>query len=298
MHCVELAELASILSLRAPAFIAAHSVPSSDCLTHYWVQSRRRLDLWNQGLGQYTALESSGRPLAMQLWWHAHGPLLEEIIVSDTLTRVFAAFGAALDGSISQREVEPVTHSVFLSQLEARNRVLQLMLFGRGGSVTQSMHLNRLRRVTERWTDRLLAPIVAIQGRAACYAIDANRLAASIQECEEDSGDETRIMGDWLSQAALTSALSSRTSELAASPEANRDVAESIVACFRPDWFDSLGLPRSARSIRNTSSHTDRQLDPSTESLASVLFPRSKHLSIMPSENRSGFSPHSARWLL
>ena len=107
MHCIALAELASLLAHQAPAIFQLRPNIAADSLTRYWIQSRQRLDQWHRGLAGYTLLEHAGRPLAMQTWWADHAPLLEEIIVSETLTRVFAAIGFGIDQARNQREVEP-----------------------------------------------------------------------------------------------------------------------------------------------------------------------------------------------
>jgi len=288
MHCIALAELASLLAHQAPAIFRLRPAIPADSLTRYWIQSRHRLDQWHHGLAGYTSLENAGRPLAMQAWWDDHAPMLEEIIVSESLTRVFAAIGFGIDLARNQREVEPVTHSVYLSHLEARNRVLQLLLFGRGGSVMQAMSLNRLRRASERWTDRLLAPIVSIHANASCYAVDPQRAIAYSNEWTEDNHTETQAMFAWLSQAAMRATLAARTGTLAALPIANREVSQSIIACLQHECFDSLGLLKSLSSIRFTDQPLgDRQPDPSRP-----LFPAA-----MPSDHRKGSYPNAARWL-
>ena len=288
MHCIALAELASLLAHQAPAIFQLRPNIAADSLTRYWIQSRQRLDQWHRGLAGYTLLEHAGRPLAMQAWWTDHAPLLEEIIVSETLTRVFAAIGFGIDQVRNQREVEPVTHSVYLSHLEARNRVLQLLLFGRGGSVTQAMNLNRLRRASERWTDRMLAPIVAIHANASCYAIDPQRVIAYAKEWTDGNNPETQTLVAWLSQAAMRTTLAGRTGASAALPIANREVSQSIIACLQRECFDSLGLLKSYSSIRLTNQNfNDCQPDP-----ARPLFP-----AVMPSDHRKGSYPFAARWL-
>jgi len=288
MHCVALAELASLLAHQAPAIFRLRPSIAADSLTRYWIQSRHRLDQWHHGLAGYTSLENAGRPLAMQEWWNDHVPMLEEIIVSESLTRVFAAIGFGIDLVRNQREVEPVTHSVYLSHLEARNRVLQLLLFGRGGSVTQAMSLNRLRRASERWNDRMLAPIVSIHGNASCYGIDPQRAIAYANEWKEESHAETQTLVAWLSQAAMRATLAARTGTHAALPMANREVSQSIIGCLQQECFDSFGLLKSFSSIRIADPNLgDRQPDPSRP-----LFP-----AVMPCDHRKGTYPHAARWL-
>ena len=42
---------------------------------------------------------------------------MEEILVSEMLTRVIAALGAGMDASSEDEEVSPVTHAILLNHL-------------------------------------------------------------------------------------------------------------------------------------------------------------------------------------
>jgi hypothetical protein len=289
MHSIELAELASLLAFRAPAILALKPTLHEPALTRYWVQSRTRLERWHRGLTEYGALESAGRPVAMQGWWMDHESMLEEIIVTDMLTRVFAALGMALDHVLDQREIEPVTHSVYLSHLEARNRVLQLLLFGRGGTVDQSMRLNRLRRAVERWIDRLLAPLVVHDVKVNAYAIDTHRAMAYAKEWQEDADASTRDAAASLGQSAMRATLAERTSSHVSMPESNREVASAVIASLPRDCFDSLGLFKSLLAVRLMGVNpTDRK--PNSRQ---PLFPPS-----MPNDFRQGTASPTVRWLI
>ncbi|MGV3483942.1 MAG: hypothetical protein ACO1RT_05955 [Planctomycetaceae bacterium] len=287
MHCVELAELASLLSRQAAALLLLRPTIAQDSLTRYWVQSRQRIESWHRAMAEYLALENAGRPLAMQTWWSDHQSMLEDVIVSESLTRVFAAIGMGLDAAANQQEVEPVTHSVFLSHLEARNRVLQLLLFGRGESVSQATSLNRLRRASERWTDRLLAPVIAVHRAAVAYAIDPQRAIAYVHELREVQSPAAQSVACWLAQLAMRTTLAERTSRRPGLPGSNREVAYSVLACLESECFDSCGLLKSLNAARMERAAADRQPHSSEP-----LFP-----SVMPNDHRSGSYPHAARWL-
>ncbi len=150
------------------------------------------MEHWHRALAEYHTIDVDLRPFTMQAWWSDQQTLMEEIIVTDILTRMVAAVGLTIDQRQQQREIEPVTHSAFVSHLEARNRVFQLVLFGRGSSATQSLQLNRLRRAVERWIDRLLAPIAIIEPTVRRYAVDLSRLDANIEDYRDDSSASLR----------------------------------------------------------------------------------------------------------
>jgi len=252
MHCIELARIATLIAAQGPSLVLLRPNFPADAMTRYWVASRQRTELWNRGLARLVDLEAAGRPLAIDAWWFEHVPMIEEILVSETLTRVMAAVGAALDEGIEDRDVEPVTHSIFQAHLESRNRVLRVLLFSRGRSVEQALRLNRLRRCVERWTDFLIAPLVRVRPDSIQFAIDAGRARAYASENALDDRDRGGD-GDgvnWLSAATLELSLGGLCDRRAALPQANRQLGESVLACLRPQLFDSLGVLHSTATQR------------------------------------------------
>ena len=61
-----------------------------------------------------------------------------------------------------------------IGHLEARNRAMNIMVYGRGFSIEDGVMLNRLRRRMERWTDMLLGRIM-LQHDISDLAFDAQR---------------------------------------------------------------------------------------------------------------------------
>jgi hypothetical protein len=250
MHCIELARIATLIAAQGPSLILLRPNFPADAMTRYWVASRQRTELWNRGLARLADLEAAGRPLAIDAWWFEHVPMVEEILVSETLTRVMAAVGAAVDEGIEDRDVEPLTHSIFQTHLESRNRVLRVLLFSRGRSVEQALRLNRLRRCVERWTDFLIAPLVRVRPDSIQFAIDARRARAYANETAVDDRDRGGNGVNWLSAATLELSLGGLCDHRAALPQANRQLGESVLACLRPQLFDSLGVPHSTATQR------------------------------------------------
>ncbi|HBJ37123.1 MAG TPA: hypothetical protein DDZ51_20695 [Planctomycetaceae bacterium] len=256
MHCIELARIATFIAAQGASLaIVRPSIPAS-AITQYWVASRQRTELWNRGLARLVEMEATGRPLAIDGWWFEHVPMIEEILVSETLSRVMAAVGAVLDDGIEDREIEPVTHSVFQTHLESRNRVLRILLFSRGRSVEQALRLNRLRRCVERWTDLLIAPLVRLRPDSVQFAIDAGRARAYASECSDDDRNRGSDGSDWLSAATLELSLGGLCDRRAALPQANQQIGESVLAYLRPELFDSLGVPYSTTTQRIVSGHS------------------------------------------
>lgn len=244
MHCIELARIAAIIAAQGPILVARGATVPAEATVQYWSASRQRFELWNRGLGRLHEVLKAGRSLAARDWWHEHLAMLEEILISETLTRVLAAVGAALDGAHNDGDVEPITQSVFLTHLQVRNHVLRLLLFGRGGSVEQSLQLNRLRRCVELWTDRLLGCLILEHPEARRYTHDVTRANAFAAVLAPQSPRADMALRNGL-PAALGMSLASMCDSRETLPQANRELCSAALACLHPDRFDSLGLLKS-----------------------------------------------------
>ncbi len=259
MHCVYLADIAAVLSEHGPSIIYRNEPVPAAAMTHYWVTSRKRFDLWHQAMARYRMAESTGDHQRLRAWWGDHFVVLEEVLVSQILTRVISAIAAELDEKHSDDELAPVTHAIFLSHMEATNRVQQLMLRGRGISVPEAVKLNRLRRGVERWTDSLLGRMYIQAPNEIRYAIDPVRAQTYAKESRDYGDGKTRRTVAWLMNASMRDMLHRRTSDRPALPQANRAVASSVVQLLRPDLFDNIGVLRSLRLNRVDLDH--RQAD-------------------------------------
>lgn len=292
MHSIELARIATLIAAQGPSLAMIRPTIPVEAMTRYWVASRQRTELWNRGLARLVELEADGRPLAIDAWWFEHIPMIEEILVSEMLTRVMAAVGAALDDGVEDRDVEPVTHSIFQTHLESRNRVLRVLLFSRGRSVEQALRLNRLRRCVERWTDFLLAPLIRVRPDSLQFAIDAGRARAYASESPEQYSDRTSDGVNWLSAATLELSLTSLCDRRAGLPQANRQLGEAVLACLRPQLFDSLGLPHTAATQRIVAGHSP-ECQPARENQS--VKRGDKHLLFHGAQKRPA-APNLVRW--
>ncbi len=245
MHCVHLADLAAVLSQHGPAILYRHESVPAAAVARYWTSSRGRFELWHRAIGRYQRAEQLGDWVQMRAWWRDNTGVLEEILLSDMLTRVVAALATGLDRGRDEDEISPIAHAVYLTHLETRNRVQHLMLFGRAGSVQNAVRLNRLRKGVERWTDALLGRLWAHMPEEICYAIDPDRARACAEDARSQIGCDTRETADWLLGAAMHDMLSRRCSSTASLPQANRSVGDSVMLMLRPDLFDSVGTLKS-----------------------------------------------------
>ncbi len=263
MHCVLLADLAALLSQHGPAILYQKETIPPEAMTQYWATSRNRFELWHQTIARYRKTESTGDFSSMRSWWREHATVIEEVLVTEMLTRVIAALASALDRENSCDEISPITHAVFLTHLEARNRIQQLMLNGRGCSVQEIVRLNRLRQAVERWTDATIGRLSADAPKNVRYAFDRSRAHEYAEEARGCGGRSMREMSAWLMNAAMHDTLRRRTSPTAALPQANRSVAQSVMLMLRPDLFDSIGTLKSLwlHRLESGADRADRVLD-------------------------------------
>lgn len=260
MHCVTIADLAATLSQYGPSLLDLRPNVPSEVILRYWTASRSRHELWHRAMGRYRDAQATGNYRLIRDWWGEHSLVLEEIIVSELLTRVVAAIGAesAAPGdstdqggptdhvaSESHESLAAVTHGVFVAQLEASNRVGRIILDGKGAQVAELVRLNRLRYGVERWTDWLIGRVSVNLTRGYDYCIDAERAKTFCDEIEETAVSTPDDTTTWLMNAAMRDMLVRRTSAEAALPQANHHVASSVLALFRPELFDAEGFPKS-----------------------------------------------------
>lgn len=262
MHCLDLADLAALLAHHGPSILYRRQQVPAQAVTRYWTVCRQRFDLWHHAMGRYRDLEQHGTAAELRSWWSNHRPLLEEILVSEMLTRVYAAVGAGLDVGCEKSEIAPVVHSVYLSQIEARNRVLHLMVYGRGNSIHEAVQLNRLRGEVERWTDALIGRMAMEQTAPLKYAVSHSRAIAHAEDARENPQGPARDTIDWLISATMRDSLSRCINKQASLPQANREVAEAVMLCLRPDLFDSVGMLKSLwlHRLEAGTDQTDRVL--------------------------------------
>lgn len=253
----QLVETAALVAGQAPVLLKLDVRLSESALEQYWVSAKCRLDRWGRSLKDYsTRMKEPAAPRS--LLWNAAQPVLEEILASEALTRVWTAVGVSLDRQANTHEIGPIVRSIYLGHLEARNRVLSLMLQGQGFGVEAAVVLNRLRHRIERWVDMLLG-YVQTASDVKEFAFDPDRML----EFAEDIGHEQVSPGGTLAwQMVLASLRGTFERSLVCEP-VNSDLNERIVAAvlssFDSDAFDSCGVLKSLWLVRMSHVAKDTQ---------------------------------------
>ncbi|MEZ6087131.1 MAG: hypothetical protein R3C05_03680 [Pirellulaceae bacterium] len=244
MHAVLLADLAALIALHGPRMLKPKDAVPPAALQQYWIATRDRSSRWHSIMGKYHQYDRNGDTLGMRAWWEEHLSTMEEILVSEILTRVYAGLGHGLDAGAFEPEIGPVVHSVHLTHLEARNRVLGIMIAGRGASTEVTARLNQLRKTVERWTDVLVGQIAVSYPEASRYGTVLERTLTFADDSAEYSPQLRQTHG-WFLSAAMRDSLSRQMSPHPAFPEENSRVCDAVLVCLRPDMFESLGTLQS-----------------------------------------------------
>lgn len=243
MHARELVELAAVVAAQGPLLIRQRPRISEASIEQYWTASKSRLDRWGRALKRLAVQTTPVTPPCRGEGSAACG-LLEEILTGEVLTRVWTAVACAFDRLNQTDQVEAVARSVLIGHLEARHRVLTLLVRGPGIDAEEAVKLNRLRRRTERWTDMLLGYLMGVYDVRE-FAIDPQRA----HDFAEDLSYQNRLPGGrhaWsLIQASLQASFGQGLCADSPNTDLNQQIASSILSCFPPEIFDETGLPRS-----------------------------------------------------
>jgi hypothetical protein len=269
MHLITLVEISAIWAKHGQAIATSRGGFPSTALNDYWIASRIRSDTWHETLYLYeAALSGTGTSRRMRLWREIE-PFMQEILVSEVLTRVLTSVASMLELQNADEDAGPVTTSVFISHVEARHRCLKLLARGANMPVEQATRLNKIRVHMERWTDFFLAQLGNFQATESC-CFDRNRLIEFTSEhrmypealvCEKIA----------LMQASLLSWLEKTIRVREASPRMNERISKSAMAMLRPEWFDSFGCLKSLST--NRMSQLIEETDGMVESLLSAEIP-------------------------
>lgn len=235
MNCYDLVQFACQLALSGERLLESPTDFTRSGVEQYWSASKCRLDRWGRelkaavGWAPSFLLEADSTPLRATM---------VEVLASEVLTRVWTDLCVQHDRARGASETEPIARSVLIAHLEARHRVLNLLVHRPGTIDPTAGDLNELRRQCERCTDLLLA----------------------YQQCDnqEGTGNSMSSVG-WRQQLGLGGDCRSRARwrlivELlpwgfdgqqlwhSANPDLNSAVVAGILSCFSPALFDGAGV--------------------------------------------------------
>jgi hypothetical protein len=184
--------------------------------------------------------------------------VIEEILLSEILTRIWSATLFQHDRHSGNDECDPIARSVMMGHLEARHRALTLLLQGPGVGTVAAVELNQLRMKVERWIDLLIACIADDEGLVQ-LSIDPDRAREFAADMRGQSQRSLARHAWQLTIASLKVAFRNCRNGGAGNEDLNLRIAQSITACFPADLFDATGALRSLWAVRLTNTTCDAQ---------------------------------------
>ncbi|HEY2881261.1 MAG TPA: hypothetical protein VGJ15_02480 [Pirellulales bacterium] len=257
MHTRELIDLAAFAASQGQVLLEGlREVPPSP-LARYWTASKCRLERWKVRLRELGDQLRAARGDNDYTWRHLRS-LGEEVLVSEMLTRIWSSILTTLDVAFESDEAQPLAASVLAGHLEASNSVL-LMIANDRSSASAGAELNRLRRLTERWTDLLLAGLGS-QFETGSFAHDANRVVEFSRDFVQSNQRILRLQAWALLTASLHATFDMQLQAVTPNADLNQNIAGAILGCFPSEAFDSTGTYHSLWMLRLASSANDTQL--------------------------------------
>jgi hypothetical protein len=164
-----------------------------------------------------------------------------------------------MDSFINVREGEPFVRSVFISHLEARHRILHLLVGQEDdGDIPEAQTLNRLRARIERWNDTLLGGLMR-QRDVSEFSFDSQRTVDFSREFRIETRPAWGAHVWSVMISALRASLRIDNADRSPNEDLNEKIASSIVAGFGPDVFDSVGKFRTLWETRLAYAAKDTQ---------------------------------------
>ena len=256
MHACRLAELGSWVAINSGALIYGNEGQPLLVASSYWMASKHRTQRWITAIKMFEKDIQDQQPNHDP--WAALEIVIQEIIQTELLTRVWSATVLSHDWYRRSDELHGLAHSVHLSHTEVKNRALRLMLDSKNDGVKAVERLNNLRLRIERWTDVFLGQL-PYKDIATQFAFDKKRVIDFHAERQEAFGEEMETR-QRVFQASFATDLLRSQSKYSANPELNQDIAAGVLACFPTDRFNSLGLPKSIKLAWIEKAHHDTQM--------------------------------------
>lgn len=244
MHARQLVEIAGLLALRSAPLLKSGADLCSDALSEYWIASRCRLDRWGRSLRVLGHSHSAPPPdeAADQLI-----RLVEEITLSELLSRVVAGVCLADDGRNGAEEMAPVGLNALNGHREAASRLKALVFAWWPADSPRSRHARSLTKQAERWTDVLLA-YVSTAANVDRIAFDTGRLREFAYDSQNRGAASSQAAAQLLAFGLRASFSMANRPPL--NDELNRRIAGSALALFGDAGFDGHGLARPAWMLR------------------------------------------------
>jgi hypothetical protein len=272
MHAHDLARLAAVAAVHCDQLTDASSETMDHMLADYWRASRCRLDRWCHrlhALSERTKNASQPHPTGASSkddspqWSVGADAVVEEILVSEILTRTIAALTVAHDARHSQAESAPIGRNIFDGHLDARRRALSLVASPAHRGTSYAKSIVALHRQCDRWSDLLLA-YLAPHAKVEQFAASPARVTDFTYDARHHlNSPASSDMAVTMILAGMNSSLKRLSPDRSPNTDLNLELAAAVLSSFSPDDFDSLGLLHSGwfERLRNTPNETSAAIE-------------------------------------
>ncbi|MEC8558352.1 MAG: hypothetical protein VXZ82_25385 [Planctomycetota bacterium] len=261
MHALTLIDVANSLTCQAEVLLRVRAALPKSQTHDYWLACRNRHSCWMESLAEHKNNIRDHSVSSRQHYWFEIVPTLQEILLCEVLTRCVAHQACLLEEQQIDTDFAPLAQSAFSTHIEARNRCLNLIVFGTGLPTGYGRQLNRLRKFCEIVSDQLLAGMhELLSGEQFAFEPDATSKARQKLFC---SGVNDRVVR--LHCTALSSWFLRQTAldidYRKANPARIDAVADAVAGLLPAETFDSFGLPLT-NSFCKLQASTDEDVAP------------------------------------
>ncbi len=219
-------DLAVEISGLGPASLNDYFPLFPEKLAEFWAASKARLECWSRQCQTYAG--PSEKSLDTEVDSLAILPVVNEILITEPLTRVWAAAVSAIEPANTDLQGEPVVRDALQRHLTARGWALRFIarLAISCPEIIENLHSD-CRRL-ERWTDLLVARWIGCGSRIHEFAPNPGRAEDFHQEFSTSPGD----VEHWWRVAfrSITSGMDVMNIPDEVNAEQNRRIEKSILA--------------------------------------------------------------------
>ncbi len=243
IHARDMIELSAVIAQHGPTVVHQPGEIPQRSVEAYWVASKCRLDRW------WRALKAPPVPVDQ---------LIEEVFAGEMLTRVWTALMCAYDRLRGGDQMEPIARSVLLGQIEARHRVLTLLVHRQGIDAALARRLNATRLRIEGWTDVLVGRLCGLYPVSE-FAVEPDRARDFAEDLAARQSREGGRLAWPLCLVSLRAAFRNTLSAPSPNADLNAQIAGAILSFFQRELFDGAGLGSSFWVLRLTQAAADLQ---------------------------------------
>lgn len=233
----EFVEMAAVLADQGIVALRRMDRLSESSSEAYWSASKCRIERWADTFQHFRkAREKSGARTA----WLALRPWFDEVLISEILTRVWAAFATICEADCSEKRIEPIARSVFVGHIEARQRLLRFLVDERDLDSKFANSLDRVRRNAERWNDMLLGYLM-VDRDVTDFAFDADRVCDFADGVRHEREEKTDGYTWSLLQTSMKASFGPDKTSVLPNSDLNQDILYGVFSAFGPDFYDAIG---------------------------------------------------------